>query len=127
MKVNYLVVCDGVVRTQGKLNLLGLFNVITVRKLPCTHPYMALAAELNSEPGEHEFLFRFRGSGDEDLAPQTPVGKFKVDDVGVGEVIAELRNLPIVKTGFLAIQLVIDGTLVGQRDLMVRSEGNSRG
>ena len=122
MKVNYLIVCDGVVRTHGKLNLLGMFNVITVRQLPCVHPYMALAAEINSEPGPHEFLFRFRGSGDEDLAPETPVGKFKVDDVGVGEVIAELRNLPVVREGFLAIQLVIDGKVVGQRDLMVRKE-----
>ncbi|MBI2922776.1 MAG: hypothetical protein HYY18_17120 [Planctomycetes bacterium] len=121
MKVNYLIACDGVVRTQGKLNVLGIFTVITVRKVPCVHPYLALVAELNAEPGEHEFLFRFRGSGDEDLTPATPVGKFRVDDVGVGEVVAELRNFPIVKAGFLAIQLVIDGRVAGQRDLIVRS------
>jgi len=120
MKVNYLIVCDGAIRTGGKLNLLGIFNIITVRKVPCYHPYLALVAELNSEPGEHEFVFRFRGTGDEDMTPQTPVGKFKVDDVGIGEVVAELRNFPITKTGFLAIQLVIDGKLCGQRDLLIR-------
>lgn len=120
MKVNYLIVCDGVVRTHGKLNLIGIFTVITVKKLPCGHPYMALVAELNSEPGEHEFQFRFKGSEEEDLAPPSPTGKFRVDDVGIGEVVAELRNFPIVKKGFLMIQLWIDGKLVGQRDLMVR-------
>jgi hypothetical protein len=120
MKANYLVLCDGVVRTQGKLNLLGLFNIVTVRKLPVVHPYLAIVAELNSEPGEHEFVFRFRDTADADLAPTTPVGKFKVDDVGIGEVVAEIRNFPLVKAGFLAIQLMIDGALVAQRDLLVR-------
>jgi hypothetical protein len=122
MRVNYLVACDGVVRTHGKLNLLGIFNIITVRKLPCVHPFLALVAELNAEPGEHEFQFHFRSSGDEDLAPATPAGKFKVDDVGLGEVVAELRNFPIRKAGFLAIQLVIDGKLQGQRDLLIRQQ-----
>lgn len=122
MKVNYLVVCDGALRTQGKLNLLGLFTVVNVRKLPTQHAFMALVAELNAEPGEHEFWFQFKGSGGEDLAPATPKGKFKVGDVGLGEVVAELRNFPLTKPGFLSVQIVINGKVAGQRDLLVRAE-----
>ena len=123
MKVNYLVVCDGALRTQGKLNILGLFNAVNVRKFPTQHPFLALVAELNAEPGEHEFWFQFRDSEDKDMAPPTPKGKFKVGEIGLGEVVAELRNFPITKAGFLAIQLVIDGKVAGQRDLLVRKDG----
>ncbi len=84
---------------------------------------MALVAELNAEPGEHEFFFQFKSSTGEDLAPPTPKGKFKVGDVGLGEVVAELRNFPITKTGFLSVQIVIDGNIAGQRDLLIRKEG----
>lgn len=123
MKVNYLVICDGALRTAGKLNILGIFNIVNVRKLPTQQPFMALVAELNAEPGEHEFFFQFKSSTGEDLAPATPKGKFKVGDVGLGEVVAELRNFPITKTGFLSVQIVIDGKVAGQRDLLIRKEG----
>ena len=122
MKVNFLVVCDGAVRTQGKLNILGLFNVINVRKLPTQQPFMALVAELNAEPGEHEFWFEFKSSTGQDLAPPTPKGKFRVGDVGLGEIVAELRQFPLEKAGFLSIQLLINGVLAGQRDLLVRQD-----
>ncbi|MEK7468361.1 MAG: hypothetical protein AAB074_13200 [Planctomycetota bacterium] len=123
MKVNYLIICDGALRTAGKLNILGLFNIVNVRKFPTQQPFMALVAELNAEPGEHEFWFQFKGSSEEDLAPATPKGKFKVGDVGLGEVVAELRNFPLTKAGFLSVQLVIDGKVAGQRDLLIRKEG----
>lgn len=122
MKVNYLVVCDGALRTAGKLNILGLFNIVNVRKLPAQHPFLALVAEINAEPGEHEFFFQFKSSTGEDLAPPTPKGKLKVGEIGLAEVVAELRNFPITKAGFLSVQLVSDGQVVGQRDLLIRKE-----
>ncbi|NUN50569.1 MAG: hypothetical protein HUU15_17290 [Candidatus Brocadiae bacterium] len=125
MKVNYLIACDAAVRTSNKLNLLGIFSSISVRSLPARHGQLAIVAEINAEPGEHEFRYVFKDTEGKDAAPATPPGKFKVENVGLGEVVAELRQFPVARAGFLSIQLEINGKVVAQRDILVRLEGQA--
>jgi len=52
MRVKFAALADAANVADGKLNLLGVFEMILARKFPATHPMVALAATIQLDPHE---------------------------------------------------------------------------
>lgn len=119
MKLNHLIFCDNVCETSGKINMLGLFTTIWSKKFPCHHPQFFIAMSLSGPPGDHEFFLQFRDTSGNFLLPPTPPLKFKCPEFGETNVNIRIDGLRIDKPGFVAVEVLVDGGKIGEKDLVV--------
>lgn len=115
MEVKYSFVCDCAnIDTQGKLNVLGIFNNIYMREFPGVYGnfmYVAALEFSRSETGDHNFRLCFIDyDGNDVLPPQD--GRIEVNNAkSIANIIIKIGNVQFPKEGIYRIDLALDGRL----------------
>ena len=64
MEIEVFSICDAATSDSGKLNILGAFDTMWVKKLPATYPQCAIAMRIrfyNQESGKHHLHLNILG------------------------------------------------------------------
>ncbi|MFH1709273.1 MAG: hypothetical protein ABIF71_15330 [Planctomycetota bacterium] len=127
MDIEIFVLCDAATDLAGKLNILGTFDTLQVKAMPCVHPHCAIAMRVRFsriEEGDHKFRIDFVNEDGQPLVPKLEGGikvafAAEVQSTAVNLVLG-LNNLKIEQPGMYAINLAIDGRQVGSQPLWVK-------
>lgn len=116
MEIQVAALCDSAADYEGKLCLLGAFDTIVAATLPAIHPQCALALRIvfrKGEEGAHHLRLTFV---DEDGQPVVPPLETPMDVAlppnfffSARNVILNLQQLELPRSGFYEINLEIDG------------------
>lgn len=118
-KLGYLILCDAHGKVGGKDCIYGVFNRIFVGRFPAVHQLCSLAFELWAEPGMHQLSLRVRNTDSEDVVPPLDPQPLEVAQAGQGSGAVQIRGLPLAKQGIYTFELLLDGEVIGARDLVV--------
>lgn len=115
METKYAFVCDCAnVDTQGKLNVLGIFNNINIRQFPCTYGsfmYVAALEFSHAEDGVHGFRLCFIDYDGKDILPPQE-GKIDVtNSKNSANLIVKIETINFTKEGRYRIDLAVDNML----------------
>ena len=117
-----LVLCDTIIREAGtnKYSLVGTFNTLFVRQLPCTHPSLAVYVALTDGRGQVPAALRLVGieTGKEVFGLKGTID-FR-DPTGVAELAFQIPNVRFEGLGEYALEFLADGELLGSRKLRVQ-------
>ncbi|HUH13754.1 MAG TPA: hypothetical protein VMK65_11615 [Longimicrobiales bacterium] len=135
MKIKLALLADYAnVTTDGKLNILGIFDRIHVAKLPAVHPQMQFVIRIEAHPAEagrnHRLEVRLH-----DPDGQTVFniqGDMMVQSRGPGEIIytnqiITINNLQLPKTGGYTFIVFTDNDLKAEVPLLVERAKEQRG
>ncbi len=127
MNVEAFLLCDCATDQQGKLNILGAFDIVYARKMPAVHPACTVAARLRYsrvEEGEHKIKINLI---DADGNPAGPVLEREIslkvnenDNSGVRNIILNIQGLRLGNFGDYRIDFAIDNRLEASLPLKVR-------
>ena len=127
MNVEAFLLCDCATDQQGKLNILGAFDIVYARKMPAVHPACTVAARLRYsrvEAGEHKIRINLI---DADGNPAGPVLEREIslkvnenDNTGVRNIILNIQGLRLANFGEYRIDFAIDNRLEASLPLKVR-------
>ena len=127
MNVEAFLLCDCATDQQGKLNILGAFDIVYARKMPAVHPACTVAARLRYsrvEEGEHKIKINLI---DADGNPAGPVLEREIslkvnenDNTGVRNIILNIQGLRLANFGEYRIDFAIDNRLEASLPLKVR-------
>jgi len=116
MQIEAFLLCDAATDSQGKLNLLGAFDVIGAVTFPVTHPACTVVARMRFqriEKGAHQVVIHFV---DEDGQFVIPPFNGNIDLQIGGEdrsatvnMIINLQGLTFKHAGEYTVALAIDG------------------
>lgn len=115
MEVEIFALCDAATESGGKLNILGAFDRINVKKFPAVHPHCALALRVRFErieEGDHSVRINFVDGDGRVVIPRME-GKISVQFPGpVSSVCANMvliiNGLPFERAGRYSIDLAVD-------------------
>ncbi len=111
--LQFSVLCDDVRREDnGKLMLLGLFEVIGARKFPAIHPRLFVANRWCK--GEGEFLQKVKiiNSQDNEVIVETAEQKFTLRNMDSNHtVISRFNNIGFPAAGKYWIEVYLNGDL----------------
>ncbi len=126
MQVKLAVVADHAnVSSEGKLNILGIFDRIVVSDLPAVHPQMHLVVRLEAHPAERDrphpvevrlhdpdgqTVFELKG----EVVPEGLAGETITANQIVG-----INNLVLAKTGEYVFVIFVDHDLKAETPLVV--------
>ncbi len=126
MQVKLAVVADHAnVSSEGKLNILGIFDRIVVSDLPAVHPQMHLIVRLEAHPAERDrphpvevrlhdpdgqTIFELKG----EVVPEGLAGETITANQIVG-----INNLVLGKTGEYVFVIFVDHDLKAETPLVV--------
>lgn len=116
MKVEIFTLCDAATDQHGKLNILGSFDTIWSKTVPCTHPTCAVAIRLrfpSIEEGNHKFRLTFTDADGQPLMQplegDIPV-KMSPDQISsVRNLVVSFRGIELKEFGEHSIDFAIDG------------------
>ncbi len=114
MEIEIFTLCEAATDSQGKLNLLGAFNIILAKEVPATHPFCAVALRLRLSPDEkekHKLSLLFVDSKGDEIIPPYIGGfnvSFKDDDKSIVNFIINMQRLKFDKYGNYFIKLIVD-------------------
>ena len=126
MQVKLAVVADHAnVSSEGKLNILGIFDRIVVSDLPAVHPQMHLIVRLEAHPAERDrphpvevrlhdpdgqTVFELKG----EVVPEGLAGETITANQIVG-----INNMVLAKTGEYVFVIFVDHDLKAETPLVV--------
>ncbi len=127
MNVEAFLLCDCATDQQGKLNVLGAFDVVYARQTPAKHPACAVVARVRFskiEEGEHTIRINVI---DEDGNPAGPELQDSIsikipenENSWIRNLILNIHGLPLKKFGEYRIDFAIDGRQEASLPLKVR-------
>ena len=127
MKLEVFCLCDAATVSGGKLNILGIFDVIYAGQVPVLHAQCAIAIRLRFqriEEGEHRLKLNVV---DEDGHPvmRTLDGNLAVkfgpeDETSTANFIVNLQQLKLEKFGTYSIDMALDSRHEASLPLMVK-------
>jgi hypothetical protein len=127
MQVEILALCDSANDYQGRLCLLGAFDIIQARTFPATHSHCAIALRLRFtriENGSHSVRLHFVNDDGQLILPplEAQLGVSCSDETGSAStnLVLGVQSLPLEKPGDFAINLAVDGRQVASIPLFVR-------
>ncbi len=128
MQVEILALCDAASDYQGRLCLLGAFDVIHAINFPATHPHCAIALRLRFariENGSHGVRLHFVDDDGNMILPpldgQITVNcADSIDSVSTNLILA-VQGLQLKAPGNYAINLAVDGRQSATIPLYVRA------
>lgn len=135
MQIKLAVLADYAnVTTEGKLNILGIFDRIQVGRLPASHPQMQFIVRLEAHPAErdraHTLEIRLH---DPDGATAFDLkGEVVPRGGGPGETIASnqiitINNLQLERTGEYMFVVFVDNDLKAEVPLVVEQARGTGG
>lgn len=127
MQVEVFSLCDAATSSGGKLNMLGAFDTLWVKKVPAVHPHctVALRVRFNSSEGsEHKVSVKFIDADGKHIIPATN-GVINIDysdgqRVSSANLILNIQGLKVEKYGEYSIDLAIGGKNKVSLPLFVR-------
>ena len=132
MDLKFALLADHVNETrEGKLNIIGEFNLISAAQVPATHPLLFLVARFQasvSEGTEHELTIGLYDEDGQAALPQSPTFPIKFVPQGRGlplraQVVAQLGGLRFDHFGSFEFHLLVNGRLEARVPLLVNQSG----
>ena len=128
MQVEILALCDAANDYQGRLCMLGAFDIIQARTFPASHPHCAIALRLRFtliENGKHAVRLHFVNEDGQLILPplEAQLEIACSEEIGSAStnLILGVQSLPLEKPGDYAINLAVDGRQVASIPLFVRA------
>lgn len=129
MEIEAFLLCDPATDQQGKLNVLGAFDTIFIKKMPFKYPACAVAARIRFEKieeGSHPIRIQIIDEDGNSIGPRLDAGvSVKVGenlDSAAVNLILNMQGLDFAKYGRYRIDLAIDGQIQGSLPLVVRDQ-----
>lgn len=127
MQVEIFAICDAATSDNGKLNILGSFDTIWVRKFPAVYPHCAVAVKMrfqSLEKGDHAIAVRFIDEDGHNILPPAN-GSFSVNmptdqRSASADIVLNIQSLNLAKPGEYALELSVDGHSMISLPLFVR-------
>ena len=127
MQVEVFAICDAATSDNGKLNILGSFDTIWVKKFPAVYAHCAVAAKMRFlalEKGEHTIAVRFIDEDGHNILPPAN-GSFSVNmpadqRSASADIVLNIQSLNLAKPGEYALELAVDGHNAISLPLFVR-------
>lgn len=128
MQIEVFSLCDAALHTSGKLNILGVFDSITVRGLPAKHPHCAIALRIRFttvEAGAHKVRITMVDEDGKSIVEKPIEGnieaKFGENTRWVtSDLVFNMQNMQFPKEGQYSIDLAIDGRQQASLPISVR-------
>ncbi len=128
MDIALAAICDAAnADTQGKLNLLGVFDQINVSKFPAKHPQCCVVFRVvfqKNEATEQNFVIKFLDQDDNSFLPTVKAKSaskcIKFEDQSVLNLIVNLNNIKLQKASDYRIELHVNDALLKRIDLRIR-------
>jgi hypothetical protein len=126
MEIEAFLVCDAATDQQGKLNVLGAFDVIFAEKMPITLPTCSITTRIRFEKiedGDHSVKIHIINKDGKNIGPK-PEGRVSVktgpgSDSTVANLILNIQGLKFEQYGIYRIDLAIDGNIKASLPLRV--------
>ncbi|MBI4408824.1 MAG: hypothetical protein HY561_03890 [Gemmatimonadetes bacterium] len=114
------------VTTEGKLNILGIFDRIAVTQLPAVHPQMQFILRLEAHPAErdraHSVEIRLHDPDGQSVfelkGELTPRGGDPGEPIATNQIVT-INNLTLGKTGGYTFVVFVDNDLKSEIPLSV--------
>jgi len=122
VSINFMIISDyAFTGENGKVGIVGIFDLLGVPNFPAQHPEMFLVANIKGkENSEHEVeLILENPNGENLLTPNPPKLKVRLSGTGSGNLIQRFLNLTFKQAGFHKFVLLIDGKKTGETQLSV--------
>ncbi len=127
MQVEVFSLCDAATSGSGKLNMLGAFDTLWVKKVPAVHPHCTVALRVrfhSSEGNEHKVSVKFIDADGKHIIPETK-GVINIDyssgqRFSSANLILNIQGLKIEHFGEYSIDLAISGKSTVSLPLFVR-------
>lgn len=127
MKLEVLTLCDAATDERGKLNVLGAFDTLWLRKIPAVHPQCAVALRLRFtrlEEGEHSIKIVIMDADGKSVMPpmegKLPVRMPPDANTAAVNLILSLHGLKLANYGEYAIDVAMDGRQEASLPFFVR-------
>lgn len=128
MQVEILALCDAANDYQGRLCMLGAFDIIQARTFPATHPHCAIALRIRFsriENGNHAVRLHFVNEDGKLVLPpleaQLAIACSEETGSASTNLVLGVQSLPLEKPGDYAINLAVDGHHLASIPLFVRA------
>ncbi len=129
MEVEVFTLCDAAADYQGRLSILGIFNVIFAENLPALHPQCSVALRLRLkkvEEGKHDLTLHIVDEDGSMIVPPL-TGEFGVqlagnDKLGTINLVLNLQGLSFNRYGEYAVNLAIDSHELGSIPFWVKQQ-----
>lgn len=120
--LQFSVLCDDVRREEnGKFILIGLFEAITARTFPATHPSLFVANRWCKGQGSFLQKIKIVNSKDKSIIFQTDEQAFELQDIdGHHTLISKINNLAFTSPGKYWVEVLLDGDLVLNYPLILK-------
>ena len=128
MDVSLAAICDAAnTDSQGKLNLLGVFDQINVVNFPAKHPQCCVVFRVVFQKGqstEQNFVIKFLNKDGESFLPSikaTSSSKcIKFQDKSVLNLIINVKNIKLTRADNFQVELHVNDELLKGVDLRIR-------
>ena len=116
------VLCDDVRREDnGKFMLIGLFEAITAKVFPASHPALFVVNRWCKGQGNFSQKIRIINSKDKSTIFQTNEQAFELADIdGHHTLISKINNLAFPGPGKYWVEVLLDGDLILNYPLILR-------
>jgi hypothetical protein len=114
MEIDIFAVCDAATEQNGKLNILGAFNLMSTKTLPAIYPNCAIAGRISfnkEDSGVHNVKIQISDpSGKEILAGNSDIDFSLKEpfDTGLVNTIVYIRDFKFETYGKHEISMIID-------------------
>lgn len=127
MQIEVFSLCDAATTGEGKLNMLGAFDTLWVKKVPLVYPHCTVALRIrfqSSEGSQHKVSVKFVDADGKHMIPATN-GVINIDysdgrKSASANLILNIQGLKIERFGEYAIDLAVSGENKASLPLYVR-------
>ena len=120
--LQFSVLCDDVRREEnGKFMLIGLFESVSAKKYPATHPTMFVVNRWCKGEGTCRQKIRILDSMDRKIVFETGDQEFELKDIDAHHtLISRFNHLVFRAPGKYWVEVMLDGELVLNYPIMLR-------
>jgi len=128
MNIQVAVLCDAATDENGKLNLLGAFDLIYTQQLPAVRPQCSIALRVTfdqEEEGDHKLRLNFVDADGQPVMPNVVEIPIKVvlpadSHFGTRNFIVNIQQLKLPSPGLYSVDVLLDDKAQASIPLLVK-------
>ena len=128
MNIQVAVLCDAATDDNGKLNLLGAFDLIYTQQLPAVRPQCSIALRVTfgqEEEGDHKLRLNFVDADGQPVMPNVVEIPIKVllpadSHFGTRNFIVNIQQLKLPSPGLYSVDVLLDDKAQASIPLLVK-------